>query len=287
MLCPFKRLLLDALKDRRAVGAFNVGNLEMLLGIVKAAEESNTPVILQIAEKRFSHSPLEYIAPMLHAAAMRAKVEIALELDHGCTLFNVRRSMDLGFNTIMFDGSMFHVDKNIEETKKIADEAHARGVALEAEIGVVGGAEGGAEMQANCASLSDIIKLGTQSSCDALAVAIGNAHGHYKGVPKLNFKLLEDAHNALPDLPLVLHGGTGISLSDFRKAITMGIAKINIATANFDAIVTASQKYTKTSDPKSSNYFSLNELMVEEVYNTTLAHIKVFNNQEPLESINF
>ncbi len=287
MLCPFNRLLKDALKEHRAVGAFNVGNLEMLLGIIKAAEESQTPVILQIAEKRFTHSPLEYIAPMLHAAAMRAKIEVAVELDHGCSLFNVRRAMDLGFNTIMFDGSMYPVEKNISETRKIADETHARGVALEAEIGIVGGSEGGADLTANCASLSDIVALGSKSSCDALAIAIGNAHGHYKGIPKLNFDLLEKAHNTLPDLPFVLHGGTGISPTDFRKAITLGIAKINIATANFDAIVTASMQYAEKVAPLSRNYFTLNENMVEQVYNTTLAHIKIFNNQEPLDSIKF
>ncbi len=279
MLCPFPRLLKDALKDKRAVGAFNVGNMEMLMGVLKAAEASSTPIIIQIAEKRFSHSPFSLIAPMMLAAARKAKVEVAVELDHGFTLLNVRRAMDLGFNAVMYDGSDFPIDENVAKTAAIAKEAHERGVALEAEIGVLGGAEGGPEKIANCASLEDIVSLGTESGCDALAVAIGNAHGHYKGEPKLNFDLLEKAHNALGDLPLVLHGGTGISEDGFKRAINLGIAKINIATANFDATAQASVDYSKTLKDRELSYFSLNEMVIEEVYETTLEHIRIFNNK--------
>lgn len=276
MFCPFSRMLHDALHDKRAIGAFNVGNMEMLIGILKAAEDMNTPVILQIAEKRFIHSPLDYIAPMLHAAAMRAKVDVSLELDHGCSIFNIRRAMDLGFNTIMFDGSELCIEDNIAKTFDIVREAHARGVGVEAEIGVVGGAEGGDEMTANCATLEDIIALGQKSHCDALAVAIGNAHGHYKGKPKLNFDLLKKAHEALGGLPLVLHGGTGISTEDFKKAISLGIAKINIATANFDATAIAAFEYSKVHDINQLSYFDLNEKIIENVYSCTCQHIKIF-----------
>lgn len=209
MLCPFKRLLNDALTDKRAVGAFNVGSMEMLIGILKAAEERKSPIILQIAEKRFAHSPVEYVAPIMLAAAHKAKIEIAVELDHGCTLQNVRKCVDYGFNTIMYDTSEHPIDENIRLSRDIAHELHEQGIALESEIGIVGGSEGGADMTANCASLEDIVKIGRESECDALAVAIGNAHGHYKGVPKLNLELLRQAHEALPGLPLVLHGGSG------------------------------------------------------------------------------
>lgn len=282
MLCPFNRILGDALRDKRAVGAFNVGGLEVLIGIIKAAEQSNTPVILQVAEKRFAHFPLEYTAPMMMAAAQRAKVEIAVELDHGCTVPNVNRAMELGFNTIMYDASLLPVDENIKSVKEISAQCHARGVAVEAEIGVVGGSEGGADLSANCASLEDITALGEQSGCDALAVAIGNAHGHYHGVPKLNFELLQQAHEALPDLPLVLHGGSGISDQDFRKAIGLGIAKINIATANLDAAVEGTELYLQKTAKSDQSYYGLNECMVEKVFATTMQHIKVFNNQAPL-----
>ena len=276
MFCPFSRILQDAKKDKRAVGAFNVGNMEMLIGIVKAAEAMNTPVILQIAEKRFTHSPLEYIAPMLHAAAMRAKVDVALEIDHGCSLFNIRRSMDLGFNTVMYDGSDLPIEQNVNQTAQIVQEAHARGVCVEAEIGVVGGAEGGADKIANCASLDEIVALGQRSGCDALAVAIGNAHGHYNGTPVLNFDLLYKAHEALGELPLVLHGGTGISQEDFKKAISLGIAKINIATANFDATVQAAYQYSKDTEQRQLSYFKLNEKIIENVYACTCEHIQIF-----------
>lgn len=280
MLCPFNRLMRDALQDKRAVGAFNAGNMEMVIGIVKAAEESQVPIILQIAEKRLTHSPLELVAPMLLQAAMRAKVEIAVELDHGSSQYNIERSMNFGFNTVMFDGSEMPIAENIKKTKAIVDNAHQRGVAVEAEIGVVGGSEGGADLQANCADISEIIALGSQSGCDALAVAIGNAHGHYHGIPKLNFDLLQKAHDALPDLPLVLHGGSGIAPCDFRKAISMGISKINIATANFDAIALGALHYSQGLSEADVNYFKLNEAVIEEVYKTTMAHIAIFNNRD-------
>ncbi len=282
MLCPFTRILNDALTDSRAVGAFNIGNMEILIGVVKAAEESCSPVILQIAEKRFSHSPLEYIAPLICAAAARAKVEIALELDHGYTMFNVRRAMDLGFNTVMYDGSAFALEENIKKTQEVVSEAHGRGVAVEAEIGVVGGSEGGEALTANCARFEDITAMGKKSGCDALAVAIGNAHGHYRGVPRLNFDLLLKTHDALPQLPLVLHGGTGIADEDFRRAISMGICKINIATANFDAFARGAVKYAKNLAGTTLSYFDLNEILIAEVYDETLKHLKVFNNKDPL-----
>lgn len=287
MLCPFTRILKDALTDKRAVGAFNVGNMEMLIGIVKAAEDLRSPIVLQIAEKRFKHSPLEYVGPMMFSVAQKAKIEIALELDHGFTVENIRRSLAFGFNSIMFDGSDKPVAENIRLTSAVAKEVHNQGAALEAEIGVVGGSEGGAMYSASCARLEDIIKLGSESECDALAVAIGNAHGHYKGVPKLNFELLQQSHAALPGMPLVLHGGTGIAPEDFRKAITMGICKINIATANFDAFVAGAAAYCQAVAPDSRSYFGLNESAVEKIYENTCAHIRLFNNTEPLDVINF
>ena len=147
---------------------------------------------------------------------------------------------------------------------------------LEAEIGVLSGNEGGGDMTEICTKSEDALYFYKKAKFDALAIAIGNAHGHYKGEPKLNFDVLTEIHNSV-DSFLVLHGGTGIGENDFNKAISLGIAKINIATANFDAIVNASYDYF--SKEKEYNYFSLNEKIIEKVFEVTTKHINIFNNK--------
>jgi fructose-bisphosphate aldolase class II len=280
-LCPLKQLLLDAQTDGRALGAFNVASLEMLLGIVAAAEESGAPIALQIAEKRLSHSPLHIVGPMLVAAARSAKVDIAVQLDHGESPEIIRQAVELGFSSIMFDGSNLPLRENIRRTAKLAAFLSAKGISLEAEIGVLGGSEGGAEKQAIHADPQQAALMAEESGCDALAVGIGNAHGHYRGKPQLNFAVLEQIR-ALTDIPLVLHGGTGIEPEDFRKAVLLGIRKINIATANFDAAVSgALECFNRLEAP---DYFNLNESMVESVRRTTLEHLQIFNSSKKVSS---
>jgi fructose-bisphosphate aldolase class II len=269
-----KNLLLDARSDGRAVGAFNAGSMEMLMGIVAAAEEMNTPIVLQIAEKRLRHSPLHLVGPMMVSAARAAKVEMAVQLDHGESLDLIRQAVDLGFNSIMFDGSSLALRENIQRTSELAAWLAGQGITLEAEIGVLGGSEGGSEQQAVYTDPKEAARMAKESGCDALAVAIGNAHGHYRGKPELNFEVLE-AIRARTDIPLVLHGGSGIPPEDFRKAIRMGVCKINIGTANFDATVSGAWEYlTRREVP---DYFGMNESMVESVRQETLEHLQIFD----------
>ena len=275
-LAMMEHLLSNANKNKIAVGAFNIANMEVLMGVIKAAEYLNTPVVIQIAEKRLTHSPLRLLGPMMVNAAKKSKVEIAVQLDHGDSLNIIDEAIEYGFTSIMYDGSHLPIEDNIKNTNMIYEHVKNKGVNLEAEIGVLSGNEGGGNMKEICTNPKEALYFYEKAKFDALAIAIGNAHGHYQGKPKLNFDVLNEIHNSI-DSFLVLHGGTGISEEDFKKAISLGISKINIATANFDAIVNASYDYF--SKEKEYNYFSLNEKIIERVFEITTKHINIFNNK--------
>jgi fructose-bisphosphate aldolase class II len=170
--------------------------------------------------------------------------------------------------------------ENVRRTAELAAWLAEKEVNLEAEIGVLGGSEGGSEKRAVYTDPEEAALIAEKSNCDALAVAIGNAHGHYKGRPKLNFEVLEEIR-ARTDIPLVLHGGSGIPPEDFRKAISIGMCKSNIATANFDATVSGAKEYLNRvlAGQEYPDYFGMNESIVDAVRRTTAEHIHLFNNQ--------
>ncbi|MFT4106327.1 MAG: class II aldolase [Lacrimispora sp.] len=272
-----KELLLQAEKENRAVGAFSVGNMEMVIGALKAAEEMNTPVIIQIAEVRLRHSPLACMAPMMVQAAREAKVPVAVHLDHGLSMEVLCKAIGFGFSSVMFDGSSLPFEENISETKKAVHVASKYKVTTEAELGVVGGSEdGSANHKIKYTDPEQAKRFVLETGVDALAVAIGNAHGHYATEPKLNFEVLETIRNCV-DVPLVLHGGSGISAQDFRKCIDHGVRKINIATASFTALTKSAENYLKTEEPH--NYFALNEAMIDGVLQNVKNCIYIFNNK--------
>jgi fructose-bisphosphate aldolase class II len=197
-------------------------------------------------------------------------------LDHGVSIDIIRAAVELGFTSVMVDGSGLAVSENIRRTAELAAWLADKRVNLEAEIGVLGGSEGGSEQRAVYTDPEEAALMAEKSGCDALAVAIGNAHGHYKGKPKLNFAILEEIRVRM-DIPLILHGGSGIPPEDFRKAIHIGICKINIGTANFDATVSGAREYlARREEP---DYFGMNEFIVESVRKTTAEHIQIFNNK--------
>lgn len=280
LICRMKELLEDARTDNRAVGAFSVANMEMVMGVVKAAETLNTPVIVQVAEARLRHSPLAYIGPMMVQAAKEATVDVCVHLDHGMTMKTLKEAWSLGFTSIMFDGSAYSPEENIAKTKEVLAFARMYGLTAEAEIGVIGGNEGdGSDRRAKYTDPAEAEFFVRETGIDALAVAIGNAHGHYTGEPHLDFKVLK-AISQRVETPLVLHGGSGISAEEFRKCVNLGIRKINIATANFDALMNAAkQHFVKVPRP---DYFSLNEEMVRAVYEETGKCIEIFNNKETI-----
>lgn len=274
-LVTLKDLLSRAKEKQIATGAFSVGNMEMILGAVKAAEETNTPIILQIAEVRLKTSPLEIIGPMMVAAAKNSTVDICVHFDHGLNYETVEKALELGFSSVMLDGSVLPYEENIALTKKVVEKAKQFGSSVEAELGVVGGNEGDGKSHA----IQYTDPLITDDFCkktgiDALAVAIGNAHGHYKVQPELRLDVLKEINN-ICSYPLVLHGGTGISPETFQECIRNGIRKINIATASFDAVATAANIFNK----ENGNYFTLSQNMADAVYENVKKHIQVFNMQ--------
>lgn len=274
-LVTMKSLLEQAKKNHRGIGAFSVGNMEMVKGAVEAAEELNTPIILQIAEVRLNHSPLALMGPMMVQAAKEAKVEIAVHLDHGLTMEVVQKALDYGFTSVMFDSSTYPFEENIERTGEVVRLAEKYGATTEAELGLVGGSEDGSyDHGIRCTNPDDAKLFCERTGIDALAVAIGNAHGNYPVAPKLAFDVLEEIHKKT-EVPLVLHGGSGITDDDFQKAISLGIVKVNIATASFNKLTQRAEEYLQSEGKH--NFFSLNEAMVQGTYENVKHHIEVFN----------
>lgn len=277
-LVTMQELLDAADRQGRAVGAFSVGNMEMVMGAVRAAEELRTPIILQIAEVRLPNSPLHLMGPMMLAAAKNASVDIAVHLDHGLRPETVHKALELGFTSVMFDGSQLPFQENIDIVKNVVNLAGDYGATVEAELGVVGGNEGeGKAHQILCTDPADAVRFCDETGVDALAVAIGNAHGNYPRLPELRFDVLEAIHKAV-SVPLVLHGGTGITPEMFRKCIALGVRKINIATASFDALARSAKAYCDEKDG-APNYFELSGREAEGVYENVKRHIEIFNMQ--------
>jgi fructose-bisphosphate aldolase class II len=282
-LVTMKSLLTQASKENRGIGAFSVGNMEMVKGAIKAAEELHTPIILQIAEVRLPHSPLALMGPMMVQAAKEAKVDVAVHLDHGLTIETVKRALELGFTSVMFDSSNYSFEENIERTKEVVELAKGYGATVEAELGLVGGSEDGSEDHGiRCTDPEDAKVFCERTGIDALAVAIGNAHGNYPAAPKLAFDVLEEIDKRT-EVPLVLHGGSGITDADFRRAVYLGIVKINIATASFNQLTKRAEEYFQTEG--AHNYFKLNEAMVLGTYENVRHRIEVFNCRKALEEI--
>ncbi|RDY28075.1 class II aldolase [Romboutsia weinsteinii] len=276
-LVNMKKLLHDAKQGEYAVGAFNMANMETVMGAIKAAEDLNSPIILQIAEARLNYSPIELIGPIMIEAAKNSRVDVAVNFDHGLTLENIKKALDLGFTSVMIDGSKLPLEENIDLTKKVIEEAKRNGASVEAEVGRVGGSEDGSEnINIAYTELEDARKFVDDTDVNFLAVAIGNAHGVYSGEPNLNFEVLKNISKEI-EKPLVLHGGTGISEEDFRKSVKYGISKINIATSTFNS-VSDSVKETYNNN-NNINYFDISSAQAVGAYNNVYKHIKVFQSE--------
>jgi fructose-bisphosphate aldolase class II len=261
-----------------AVGAFNVVNLEFLNGILEAAERKRSPIILQIAEVHFPYVDIEEITPAIQAMADRTSVPVVLGLDHGQSIETIVRAIRCGFSAVMFDGSKLPFEENIEQTALAVKIAHAVGVSVEAELGQVGGAEGAEGLAvAHEEFFTDphqAAEFVQRTGVDALAVAIGNAHGLYKGIPKLDFQRLETIKKNV-DVPLVLHGGSGIPDDDFRRATQLGISKINFFT-EMSREATLKVRHMLEENP---NLIGLQDLMMgakEAISRTVEDRIEVF-----------
>jgi fructose-bisphosphate aldolase class II len=238
-LVPVTELLLRADKEGYAVGAFNANNMEIIQAIVEAAEKENSPVIMQASQGAIKYAGLEFITGMVKIAAGAAKVPVALHLDHGTDFDQVVKCIRSGFSSIMYDGSKLPLEENIAITNKVLEITRPIGVSLEAELGKIGGTEDHVHVSEHEAMYTDpeearyfVEKTGVES----LAIAIGTAHGQYKGDPKLDFERLKKI-KSLVKIPIVLHGSSGVSDESLRKAIGLGVCKVNIDTNIREAFV--------------------------------------------------
>ncbi|WNR45241.1 class II fructose-bisphosphate aldolase [Paenibacillus roseipurpureus] len=238
-ITSMKELLQDATTKGYAVPCFNAINSDMIRGIVQAAEEEQSPVILCHAEIHLKYSTLEHLAPILLEEAKRARVPVSILLDHGKSFNAVIKAMHLGFNAIMFDGSEYEYEENVRRTSEVVRIASQLGVTVEGELGYVtrpksGGAEGedddtiidDTSLYTDPAQARNFVE---RTGVDALAVAFGTVHGIYLKEPQLDLDRLERIRQSA-GVPLVMHGGSGLSQEDFAQSIDRGIAKINYYT---------------------------------------------------------
>ena len=232
MLVTGKEIMDKAHKGGYAVGAFNVNNMEIVQAIIAAAEEEKAPVILQTSEGAIKYAGMDYLHALVKLAADKASVPVALHLDHGTTYSTIISCIASGWTSVMIDGSHYPLDGNIAATNEIIKIAHACGVSVEAEIGQLGGIEDNIsvdERDARLTSPAEAKKFADETGVDYLAIAIGTAHGKYKGEPKLDFERLDEIKKLL-NMPLVLHGASGVGEDSIKKAVSLGINKINIDT---------------------------------------------------------
>ena len=215
-----------------AVGAFNANNMEIVQAIVEAANRENSPVIMQASQGAIKYAGLEFITGIVKIAAQDSKVPVALHLDHGTDFDQVVRCIRSGFSSVMYDGSKLSLEENIRMTNKVLDMARPIGVSVEAELGKIGGTEEQVHVDAKDAMYTDpeearyfVEKTGVES----LAIAIGTAHGQYKGEPKLDFERLKKIKENIK-IPIVLHGCSGVPDESVQKAISLGVCKVNIDT---------------------------------------------------------
>lgn len=249
-LVPMSAILNKARREGYAVGGFNMNNLEFIQAIITASEAENSPVIIQTSEGALKYIGIEYASALARAAADISKVPVALHLDHGHSFDQIISCIRHGFSSIMIDGSKLPFTENIALVKKVVEAAHAVGVTVEAELGKIGGTEDNVSVDEREASLTDpdeAVEFVAKTGVDALAIAIGTAHGVYKGKPELDFDRLE-AIEARLDIPLVLHGASGVPAEDVKKAVSMGINKVNINT-DFMQAFTAKTREILTADP--------------------------------------
>lgn len=276
-LVSLKSMLHEAVDKGYAVGSFNVVSLDSLQGILEAATQLQSPVILSVAEVHFKYIDLESIVPVIKQAAAKAPVPVALHLDHGLSLEAAMRCFRLGFTSLMFDGSSLPYEENVARTAEIVRVAHSVGVTVEAELGQVGGGEGGSEAsEADRSHFTDpdqAIDFVRRTGVDALAVAVGSVHGLYKGKPQLDFDRLSAIARGT-GVPLVLHGGSGIPDEDIRRAISLGIAKINVYT---EMSMQATERIRKeVADPKMISFPDLLLLARQGIKETVMEKMRIF-----------
>ena len=222
-----------ASRQHYAVGHFNINNLETIQAIMAAATAKRSPVILAVSKSAAKYGGLANLVALVRLASEKADIPVILNLDHGPDFALAKDCIDAGFTNVMIDTSKYPYEENVRLTREVVAYAHPRGVTVEAEIGALAGTEDNIsveEKDARYTKLEEAVSFARDTQIDSLAIAIGTAHGVYKAAPQLDFDRLSAIHQAIPDVPLVLHGSSGVPADDLREAIRRGIAKINIDT---------------------------------------------------------
>ena len=270
-LYNMKEILLDAQKRAYGVGYFNAVNLEMIRAYIEAAEELDSPIIIGTAEALLPIAPFEWIVPAMLDAARRARVPVAVHLDHTYHFNTLMQALRAGFGSIMYDGSRESHEDNLQHSAAIARIAHGMGVGLECELGSVSGLsdEAGHEDKMVYTEPSEAAAFLERTGADFLAVSIGTVHGVYKAEPHLDIPRLKQIRAAV-DAPLVLHGGSGLSDADFQNTIAGGIAKINVFT---DVILAAKRALTEHPEASYNDVICLARVAMKEA---TLEKFRVF-----------
>ncbi len=232
MLVNLTEILKIAEQKKIAIGSFNTPNMTALQAVIAAAEELDQPVIVMHAQvhEEMGLCKMDEIAPVMRLFAEKAKVPVCVHLDHGTDLEYVKRGLALGFTSVMYDGSNLPTDENVENTKQAVAMAKETGASVEAEIGSMGAREGGgAEGASIYTDPKAAVKFVADTGIDALACAFGTAHGFYATAPKLDFERLSEIESLI-NVPIVMHGGSGVSEADYREVIKRGVRKVNYYT---------------------------------------------------------
>jgi len=265
-------ILKDAQSKCYGVGFYNTSNLEMVRACIKSAEDEKSPIIIGTAEGLLSYATFEWIMPAMISAAKKANVPVAIHLDHAYNCGTIMQALRAGFGSVMFDGSVLDYEENVRISLEITNIAHPMGVGVECELGKVGGlAEGegivGENVYTDPSQAKDFID---RTGADFLAVSIGTTHGDFIDKPKLDFDRLAEIYKEVP-MPLVLHGGSGLSDSDFKTCIMGGICKVNI----FIDVVTSAFDNIR-GDSEATNYLDLMQSAENAMYDTVVRKIRVF-----------
>lgn len=282
MLVGLKEVVAEGKKRGIAVGNFNTPNLECLIAVLDAAEELDVPVIIAHAQCHESIAPLDKIGPVMVELAKRSRVKVCVHLDHGEDFDYCKRAIAIGFTSVMIDYSTLPYDENVKGTREVVDYAHAHGVDVEAELGALPQREGGGEAVAvdptDLYTKPELVPdFLAKTNIDALAIAFGTAHGIYKTKPILNMEIISKVRE-YTDLPLVMHGGSGISHEEYREVIRRGVGKINYYSYMSYAGYAAAKE---TVEAKDADFFHVLALNAQKAMKqNALETLKVFSNKE-------
>ena len=296
-----------SMKEGFAIGAFNINNMEIIQGIVDAASENNSPVILQVSSSAIKYARMPYLLKMVEAAVETTNIPIALHLDHGPDFETCKECIDAGFTSVMIDGSKYNFEENVELTKEVVGYAHPRGVVVEAELGKLAGIEDDVNVSAEDSMYTDpnqAKEFVERTGCDSLAIAIGTSHGAYKfkGEAKLRFDILEEIKKKIPNTPIVLHGAStvipelvemcnkyggeipgakGVPNDILKEAGRLGVSKINVDTDLRLAMTANIRKVfgEKPSESDPRKYLGVARDSVKDVVSYKIANVFCSNNK--------